>query len=280
MVRFGEALPNSGVDNTSRWMMVPVRDNVRYVVLTDGAGLTVGGFQLDIREITGSGHGVDLNLISLIRARNPNARVFTVTGLTAGDTTIYAKDARGRTLATMDVTVKKKVELKVAFHLVKRKTKGQAPKIAVADIDKLVTLAGYKLGTQANVWIRKHLAQSVVAGDADTVCKKEGKSCEPGSTWWDLVKLGDRTADANVFFVDVLGVDDASGVRSSLGLTVGTNSVIPNKESLDKYARTLVHEIIHVLGIPAEEHRHGDLDHIFGDQGTKIPKDFVNRINP
>jgi hypothetical protein len=52
MVRFSEALPNSGVDDVSHWMMIPIRDNVRFLVLHDGAGLTPSfpNHLLDIRE--------------------------------------------------------------------------------------------------------------------------------------------------------------------------------------------------------------------------------------
>jgi hypothetical protein len=283
MARLNEALPNSGVDTASSWMMVPIGDNVRFLVLQDGAAVVKLDDRrniLTINEVRGGAHGLDANLIGLIRSRNPSARIYTITGKSSGDTVIDARDAAGRSLATIDVSAKQRRELKAAFHIVKRAT-GRAPNIWLAQIDALIADVGYKLGTQANVWVKKHASREVRGPDVVTNCIRTEGTCK--GSWLEVVKLGDATAQANVFFVDELTVTKDHATRSSNGARVGTDIVIPNKLSRDRYARTLAHEFAHLLSGEPEytDERASDYgEHILGPVGTKIPKYLVNKLNP
>jgi hypothetical protein len=228
-------------------------------------------------------HGFDPYVLKLLWERHAQARLFAVTGLVYGTATIQAVDKAGRVQASMHVAMKRRQLLAVTVNLVRYKTKGAATDLQLEQVDTLLAATGAIIGTQANVFMQKHKADWLpVTVDVLSYTNPHAPSSLARQTWPDLIKAdktrADPDVDAHVFFVDAINIHEGNQTRSSPGLTVGKDVAIPRKPSLEAYARTLVHEMLHVLGLSAEKHRHGDTEHIMG-LGKKIPKDIVNRIN-
>jgi hypothetical protein len=162
MARFEEIGPNLGVDSAlpgHAWMMVP-KDGANLVRLTDGAGFdvptSVGG-RLAITDVTAEFHTEvhrvfgPLSVLLL-----PNARVFRVRGLTAGESKIVATKGAQRATLAVSVHRRPKPPLAIAFFYLQDRTAagrvtprtGFDPSTASGWVADLNTV----FGRQANIW--------------------------------------------------------------------------------------------------------------------------------
>ncbi|MBI4524707.1 MAG: hypothetical protein HY695_12955 [Deltaproteobacteria bacterium] len=272
MPRFAEVFKNSGVDEPEQWMMVPEED-FNVVNLVDGAHLTLNfdKARLKVEEFKGP---------------RPALRTFRITGKAYGYTVIKAKNHRGKTEATLGVSVKRKLLLPTAFHLVKHAdaAKKISTTVTNSQLDDIVARANGILVPQANVDISKESARWLKV-NLETVQYSPFTGGTMKSNWEELVKNRDPHTAVNVFFVHTLKTQmEKAPPRDSQGLTVGYNIAVSDTGhgNTQLFGRTLAHEVLHWLGLDAATyHFTGPKDSIMQDAaGERLIKAYVEVANP
>jgi hypothetical protein len=323
MAKFGEVHPACGVDEESAWMMVPL-DGYNLVLLRDGDGLRLDfdGRLVEVREVKGP-HGSGFRRAVAVARREcgtkgpearecreevgeaaaafvgdalevaarAGARLFLVAGRRKGATELRAENARGHALATLDVAVKRRREVKVAFNFVKHQPAGSGRAVAhslvrnPSQTPHLVAGMNRILGPQANVWVRAHRAAWVEVGlDLGPVVWQVTDRPYARNEWADVVARGDPTAEVNAFFVRELEIDDSPNRDDVAGANTGSDILV---EDQFRHGRTAAMVLAHELGHYLNRLRnvvghssHGNWLMDDASTGVVIPRRHANWFNP
>ncbi|MEM8665443.1 MAG: hypothetical protein AAGF49_15135, partial [Pseudomonadota bacterium] len=264
--RFEMAQDRNGFDHrtTPNWQMVPL-NGTKLVYLLDGDHLTVVSQAPGVCTV----HEVMAPLA-------PGSRMFELHGHTKANTQIHAKNG-GTVVKRLDVSVKSKKTVNIAFHYVKDNA-GHATTRSSADLQSNFDTAKAVYLDQINVELVKKSVNSNYQVNQDLgAAVIWGAS---GAEWNAVVANRDNSADLNVFFVweyntATEGTDDAEGG------TLGGNSLVEDNIAYQMW-NTLCHEIGHHLGVRSAAHG-GTKDLLMSGPGrtnVRIPKDQANTMNP
>jgi hypothetical protein len=265
-----------------RWQMVPV-GGVRYMILRDGAGLTVTSSNPGRATVT------EVNLADLPAAgRRPTEagdRFFRINGAGAGNTQLRAANASGSTVKRLLLGVKNRKTVNITFNFV-RDNAGHQTTRNTANTEGWVRTINWIYRGQTNIRIRLKLNRNVtVAQDLGTVVRFT--SHLPGVAaaeheWAVVTATGDPGADMNFFFVWEYEQDGTPHADSTDAGTL-TNNCIFEDNAGRQVAETMAHEIGHFLG--CGDHyivaRKRELMYGITDtRGIHIPKEDADIMNP
>jgi hypothetical protein len=261
MTAFIAPSTNSGVEQDGSWMMVPLEGS-NFISLVGGKGLKLKYNKARIK-------------VDKVAADRPDVMKLRVTGLRYGETELKAGNAE------IVVSVKNHLPVKLAFYIVR--VEGQASTANLTAVERMIDHANKILTPQANIGIQHKGPTKTLLVKSNTIYQirshMRGKGL-PADTWDDLVKLARPNPQVkNVFFIKELILSDAKNVtKMSKGLTHNNNAMIPWKNSMSLFARTLAHETIHLLGFGIAYHAHkGTL--MDSTTSTLLPRELVDKFN-
>lgn len=270
--------------NAPRWQMVPV-GGVRYVLLRDGAGLTVTSSVPAMVAVT------EVKLADLpTHGRQPmhhGDRFFKLEGKAKGSAQLDARSAAGAAVVSLEVDTKNKKTVTVAYNFVKdTATPPHHTRRVPAASTEWLRGINHVYNGQANIFFTQKRSQWVTVGqDLGTVVRwAQGV---PGTTaadheWPVVVAQGDATANMNFFLVWEYEQDATPNVDDTDAGTLGGNCLFEDNAG-SQVPTTMAHEIGHFLGRP--DHyilaRKRELMYGITDQrGVHLPKGDVNSMNP
>lgn len=203
-------------------------------------------------------------------------------GKKPGTTFVTAFDKKGKELGKLEVCVKKKRSVKVAFNFVSD-TGGHKTNRKLASVDGWIETMNMILCNQANVEIVKHNVRDV------TVPKDLGKAVVAIDyvdtfEFEAIIKLKDTSADVNIFFVwewerDKVKKTDFDGLHYQ-------GNIILEDNAGNQTGETLAHELCHYLGggdlkdIPDTSKKKWLMYAITDDRGKFLPREHIMTINP
>ena len=284
MAKFHKLYNMKGFDRyrSPRWQHVPRRRN-RYVLLRDGAGLTVAVTNAHRATVT----EVDLASLS-VKGRRPTKagdRFFKIYGRAAGATRIRAKNAAGHTVVSLELGVKNKKTVNITFNFV-RDNAGHSTTRSTADVRQWIRSLNWIYRGQANIRINQKLNRTVtVPQNLGTVVRFS--SHLPGvpaaaHEWSAVTAVGNPAADMNFFFVWEYEQDGTPHADSADAGTL-TNNCIFEDNAGSQVAETLAHEIGHYLGCDDQYIVARKRELMYGitdTRGIHLPKQDVNVMNP
>ncbi len=272
--QFKEHRANNGFDAAAvpPWVMVPLT-GFNLVKLTNAAGLTVTSSAPAIAKIVTFG-----------RLAPDGHQGFMIVGKRVGNVVIHAR--RGPTLcARLDVSVKRKKTVKIAFNFVKDNA-GHATTRTSASVNGWVAAMNRIFLPQANILIMKQSSRNVaVPANLGAVVRFSthiAGAPAAAHEWDDVIALRDNTADLNLFFVWEYEQDATPGTDHTDAGTLGGNCIFEDNAGT-QIGETLAHETGHFLGAPdmnAAADRHLLMFGITDTRGQKIPKAHANTMNP
>lgn len=272
--RFAEMRQNDGFDGTAvpAWQMVPL-NGTKTVKLLDGLGLTVTSRNPPIATVE-----------EVPMCFADGRREFRIKGKRVGTTTIEAR--RGTHLqARLDVAVKRKKVVKVAFNFV-RDNAGHHTSRSSASVDAWVrTMNGIFL-PQINIEIQKKSTRSVrVNKNLGSVVRFSSHLSGVSAAqheWDDVIALRDSAADFNFFFVWEYEQDATPGTDNTDAGALSGNCLFEDAAGTE-IAETMAHETGHYLGEAdyyAAANRPWLMYGYTDSRGRKIPKAHANTMNP
>jgi hypothetical protein len=218
---------------------------------------------------------------SIAQSKELSANTRVLFGKKPGTTFVTAFDKKGKELGKLEVCVKPKRTVKVAFNFVSDNA-GHKTKRKHASVDGWVETVNSILLNQANVEIVKHSVRDV------TVQKDLGKAVvaiDYVDTWEysAVVKLLDATADVNIFFVWEWERDNNS--KTDFDGLHHEGKIILEDNAGYQFGETIAHELCHYLG----DGKLSDTDDakkkrwlmygITDDRGKFLPKEHILTIN-
>jgi hypothetical protein len=278
-VKFQEFQPNFGFDpadpvrGRAPWQMVPLGGSKLVRVLNAS----------DVRRVT-------LNNPTVARALFLGSAV-QIFGLARGTTLLKLRDAAGRVLARLDVSVKRKRTVRTSFFFVHDNAGNQTVRTA-AEVDAIIAGVNDIWLAQANVEMVKKQVKDPLDFDRDFGTEvrftahlpRTGPNAVPISEHeWDIVVARrDRGADYNVFFVNEYEDNVDPGDSPAAGTLASDRSTLmeDNDGRIDDDV-CLAHEMGHNLGLP--DVTDATLLMFANNSGSairKIPRDSVDRVNP
>jgi hypothetical protein len=278
MAEFLKAINMLGFDRyqTPRWQMVPWL-GVRYVILRDGAGLTVASANSVVCAVT-EVKQTDLPPGSSGHERTPllvSDRVFLLFGVWTGNTLIQATGGPGAVDLEVDVKMRKTVRITFNFVEDSASPKKHHTRRVPAQAKGWVDTMNYIYNGQANIEIISKEARWV------TVPKNLGATVEtlsngPGEEV-DIYPLGDSGADVNMFLVWDMDITDDPADEDAF--TEGKNIVF--EDNAGRFVGvTMSHEFGHSQGLKDQYLTKRELMYGITDQrGFHLPKEHVNIIN-
>lgn len=286
MAEFRKVYTVQGFDREAspRWQMIPMTES-RYVVLRDGAGLTVTSANpavATVKEIAQK----DVPKGSFNEAFRTTDRFFQLDAAAWGITRIQTKNAAGAVLVELEVDTKNRKNVRVMFNFVRDNAGHQTKRVPASAAQWVIDLNRFIFKAQANVEIVSHAPArwvTVPQNLGDVVRFSSHLPTVPAAQHeWDVVVAqGDAAADLNVFLVWEYEQDDTPYVDDTGAGTLNSNTLLEDNLQGTLF-RNLGHEIGHALGLPDHydaAHRH-DLMYGYEDGGTNLPKAHANKINP
>lgn len=285
MAEFRKVYSIQGFDReaTPRWQMVPMAGK-RYVVLRDGAGLTVKSISdrfAKIKEIAKK----DLPVGSFNEAFHATDRYFEIEAVSWGTARIEAKTAAGLLMAELEADVKNAKTVRVTFNFVRDNAGHHTRRVPASAAQWVVDLNNTIFKPQANVEIVNHGARWVdIAANLGKVVRFSSHLAGVPAAqheWDTVVAKGDATADLNVFLVWEYEQDATPYTDDAGGGTSGSNTLLEDQLQ-GSMVRNLGHELGHALGLDdhyVAAHSH-DLMYGYEDGGRNLPKAHANTINP
>lgn len=286
MAEFRKVYRIQGFDReaTPRWQMIPMKES-RFVVLRDGAGLTVTSAQPSIATVTEIPRK-DVPAGDFNEAFLSTDRFLKLDAAGFGITQIQAKPALGGPTLELEVDTKNLKTVRVMFNFVKDNAGHQTGRVPASAAQWVKDLNRFIFKPQANVEIVSHAPARWVTvsqnlGDVVRFSSHLPTVAAAQHEWDVVVAKGDPTADLNVFLVWEYEQDDTPYIDNAGGGTTGGNTLL--EDHLQGYLhRNLGHELGHSLGLPDHydgAHKH-DLMYGYEDGGTNLPKAHANVINP
>jgi len=282
MAEFLPAYRMSGFDRQApRWQMVPVLGE-RYVILRDGAGLSVSSAdtttatvaEVAARDLPGGERAASLAA----------DRFFKIAGVKKGNTSLQAKSGAAVS-ASLDLGVKNKKTVNISFNFVKDNA-GHSTRRVPASVDTWVNGIHYIFFGQSNIEIKKKSASWV------TVPQNLGRvvrfsSHIPGvpaaqHEWAAVTALGNATADMNIFLVWEYEQDNTPFTDNTDAGTLSNNCIFEDRAGR-QLAETFAHEIGHYLGCPDVNVAARSAELMYGitdARGVHMPRAAVDTMNP
>jgi len=262
--------------------MVPVL-GVRYVILRGGAGLTVTSTDPTTATVAEVAAGA---LPAGERAPSvPADRFFKIAGVKKGNTSLEAKLGAAAAAASLDLGVKDKKTVNIAFNFVKDNA-GHSTRRVPASVDNWVKGIHYIFFGQSNIEIKKKAASWVtVPQNLGAVVRFSAHI--PGvpaaeHEWAVVTALGDATADMNIFLVWEYEQDNTPLTDNTDAGTLANNCIFEDQAG-SQLAETFAHEIGHYLGCPDVNVVARKLELMYGitdQRGVHMPRAAVDTMNP
>lgn len=286
MAEFRKVYKMQGFDREAapRWQMVPMTES-RFVVLRDGAGLTVTSASTSVATVAEIARkdlpGGDFN-----EAFRTSDRFFKLDAAGWGITKLQAKPAVGPPTVELEVDTKNLKTVRVMFNFVKDNAGHKTGRVPASAAQWVIDLNRFVFKPQANVEIVSHAPARWVTVPQNLGDVVRFSAHLPGvpaaqHEWGVVVAQGNPTADVNVFLVWEYEDDDTPYIDNAGGGTLGGNTLL--EDHLKGYFhRNLGHELGHALGLHDHydnAHKH-DLMYGVEDGGTNLPKAHANIINP
>src|SRR6266545_182883 len=241
-VKFQEFEPNFGFDppnpvrGSAPWQMVPLGGS-KIVLVVGGGG---------VRQVTSNNLGIARPLFL-----GGAVQIF---GVARGTAIIKLRDANGRVLARLDVSVKRKRTMRTSFFFVQdnnRRTTRTA-----ADVDPVLQGMNDIWLPQANVEFVRKLVKDPEPYDDDFGAEVLDPSAlparnRPRDEWAAIVSHRDRGADFNVFFVWDVEQDldtTTDGIEASTGPP--EKSCVVDEATNTAIGTIVAHEAGHGMGLP------------------------------
>lgn len=283
MPSFEKAYNMKGFDSyrINRWQMVPL-NGTRYIILRDGAGLTVSSTdpaKLLVTEVTRPTLPV-----AGLQPISSGDRFLKLEGKNHGAVEVHAKNAVGLVVKTLEVNIKRKKTVNISFNFV-RDNAGHRTLRNTSQASTWVTGINWIYFGQTNIEMKLKLFRNVTVAQnlGSTVMFTSHIAGAPaGSHEWDVVvATGDATADMNFFLVWDYEQDFDPATDTDAGTLAG-NCIFEDNAGTS-IAETMAHEIGHYLGV-ADHYvvtRKRELMYgITDSRGIHIPKDDANTMNP
>lgn len=311
MASFGQVWKEWGVDDelSTPWMMVP-RNGFNLVILRDGKDLTTvpeNKQLIDVIDISDPQSSASRSFLSKLQAHSSlppvikdtlpilfsgvltlaslaSIRLFIVTGKSVGETIIKANDRRGVEKARINVSVKRRRTVKVAFNFVKHTdASGKEVNHTSKDpsqADQWIDGMNSIFAPQTNILFEKHDARWVkYKGTLDGVVRSKHLD--------DIFKERhpDSAVEMNIFLVGEWEKDSISTADVSQAVTVDFKNILCEDDTKDDTATTLAHEALHFLlreghHTYAKEKVHWLMEQVDFRTGHKIPKEQADKVNP
>lgn len=286
LAEFRKVYKMQGFDREAapRWQMVPMTES-RFVVLRDGAGLTVTSASTSVATVAEIARkdlpGGDFN-----EAFRMSDRFFKLDAAGWGTTKLQAKPAVGPPTVGLEVDTKNLKKVRVMFNFVKDNAGHKTGRVPASAMQWVIDLNRFIFKAQANVEIVSHGAPRWVTvpqnlGDVVRFSAHLPTVAAAQHEWGVVVAQGNAAADVNVFLVWEYEQDDTPYADNAGGGTSGGNTLLED-HMRGYFHRNLGHELGHALGLPDHynnAHKH-DLMYGYEDGGTNLPKAHANIINP
>ena len=285
MAEFTRAFRIQGFDRfpAPRWQMVP-KDGVRYVILRNGAGLTVTSRdtgKCTVREVQEREMPAE--------DRQPferGDRFFRLCGVAHGSAIIDAKTGAGAVDVSLEASVKNAKRVKVKFNLVRDNASHRTRRDSAA-VNREFAIARWMYREQLNVKLESAGVRWVqVPQDLGDVVRftTHIASVPAAEHEWDVVTaLRDPVAELNVFFVWEYEQDNSPAIDHANAGTLDGNCIFEDNigDGVPMW-RTLSHEIGHHLGVDDhyDDGRKYELMYGRSDRGIHIPKAHADTMNP
>ncbi|MBI3680100.1 MAG: hypothetical protein HY235_06855 [Acidobacteria bacterium] len=285
MAEFVSAFRIQGFDRhaaPSRWQMVPTT-GVRYVILRQGAGLTVSSRNTGICTVE-EVRDADLPADD----RQPFAvgdRFFRLRGKAHGSTFIDAKSGAAVTVS-LEASVKNLKTVKVKFNFVRDNAAHKTIRVP-ADVNRQFATACWMYREQLNVKLESLGTRWVdVAQNLGAVVRFSSHLAGVPAAeheWGVVTALRDAAADLNVFFVWEYEQDLTPATDDTNAGTMGGNCIFEDDIGAGiPMWRTLSHEIGHHLGVDDHYDAAKKYELMYGrsDRGIHVPKGHADIMNP
>jgi hypothetical protein len=264
--RFAEHYPLDG-------QMVPV-GGLKVVRLLGGDGLTITSTHPAIATVAAA-YGPVLKPM----------RLFHITGVAAGTAFLEAKNSAGIVEARLELAVKAKKTVKVAFNFL-TDTSGHSTVRRHGSVDGWIATMNTIFLPQVNVELVKHSVRDVqVNANLGSVVRFSShlRRVPVAEHEWDtVVAKRDTSADFNIFFVWQYEQDRSPRTDNTQAGTSGSNCLFQDTGMRD-IPENLAHETGHFLGADdtyASSKRRTLMYGYTDVRGRKIPKADANLMNP
>jgi len=268
-------------DPTPRWQMVPVGGD-RYVILRDGAGLTVtsqGPAVVTVTEVTQR----QLPTANR-RSFQSGDRFFKLHGVTKGNARIRA--SRGTSsVVELEVDTKNRKNVSVTFNFVQDNA-GHKTRRNTAQTTNWLWMINLIYNNQANIFVTQRAARAVtVPANLGAVVRFSSHLTGVAASeheWDDVIATGDAGADVNFFMVWEYEQDATPGTDQTDAGHLNGN-VLYEDSAGRQNGETMAHEIGHYLGVGDnyDAARQRELMYGYTDtRGIHLPKAHVNTMNP
>jgi hypothetical protein len=270
MAQFFKVFNMQGFDRhrTPRWQMVPL-SGTRYVALREGRGLTVTSLNpavVNVSEI--------LQSALPSGAREPlqaSDRIFCLSGVTAGSGVIQAA---GPGAVNLEVNVKPHKTVGIHFNFVRDNARHATRRVPAQAAQWVIDMNSIFTG-QANIEIINKGATWVsvarnLGSRITTTTNGVGEEAH-------LYPLGDPNANINMFLVWAMDITDDTADEA--GFADGNRIVFEDTTGMQA-ARSMAHEVGHVLGVDDQYTTRRELMYGYTNGGVDLPRDHVNTMNP
>jgi len=242
-VLFGQKENGFDTTVTPRFLLVPHENPTREIRISNA-----GGCQIRSRD---TGIAVPMSFLrsQLLTEIDTDDEVIRVSGRLPGKTFFDVLDGPGNVVASLEVSIARKLQVRTSFHYVKHSSVGTTRRLGSEHA--LILEMNEIYMAQANIEFVHHSARELPLTAAFGTEVNESARLANGKTEWEEI-TGNRNRGArfNVFFVKELEVADegvAGDDADALATIGGVDCIFEDDSGID-VGETLAHEAGHALG--------------------------------